>query len=137
MSRRITIKEWNERFKIINPNMELLNKTEPNGTKEEPYILRCKKCGYIDYYTRSSMFYMYRKNRCNCKMCSDTLSFPNRICRALLKQLPVEKSELEYIRKWTNGRFYDGYFKYNDTNYLLEFDGKQHYVNTSWQEYEI
>ena len=199
-----------KRANYINPDMIILNETRPRGTKEDPFICYCGKCGgtfacetssinsgyyhklqnpdkvdwcpvcdrriiikgindvgsehpelikYFaneeDAYKYASMSNQYVKLKCpdcktertmqicslvadgfNCKMCSDNLSYPNKVCRALLKMLPVENSEPEYIRPWTQGRKYDGYFKYKNENYLLEFDGKQHFVDTSWSTKE-
>lgn len=67
-----------------------------------------------------------------CKLCSDNISYPNRICRLLLNALPVEESKSEYIKSWTKGKRYDGYFKLNGQLFLLEFDGEQHFIDTSW-----
>lgn len=68
----------------------------------------------------------------HCLYCNSIASYPNKFCRALLTALPVEEYEFEYIRDWTQGRRYDGYFKYENKKYLLEFDGLQHYTDSHW-----
>lgn len=60
------------------------------------------------------------------------ISYPNMICRALLNQLPVDEYIFEFNDKWTKRKRYDAYFKYNDNKYLLEFDGDQHFKDSSW-----
>lgn len=46
--------------------------------------------------------------------------------------MPIKEYEIEYSRKWTQRKRYDGYFKYNGKKYLIEFDGKQHFTDSGW-----
>ena len=72
----------------------------------------------------------------HCDICSDHISYPNKICRLLLKELPVDYCDTEFIDTWTQGKKYDGFFQYNNKKYLLEFDGKQHFIDSSWSNKE-
>lgn len=91
----------------------------------------CPDCGnqkYIRVHNLTSQNY-------SCKMCKDSISYPNKICRELLKVLPVGEFDTEYYDDWSMGKMYDGYFKLNKRKYLLEFDGLQHYEesNSMWR----
>lgn len=68
----------------------------------------------------------------SCTNCPDSVSYPNKILHSLLDQLPVDEYIPEYFDDWTEGRKYDAWFKLNEKNYLLEFDGDQHYHNRKW-----
>lgn len=68
----------------------------------------------------------------HCKICDSSTSYPNKFCRVLLSLLPVDEYDVEYVDSWTQGKKYDGYFKINDKKYLLEFDGLQHFRDSSW-----
>lgn len=208
MSHPLSFEEWCNRINFINPNIDVLNDSTSKGTKEDPYILHCNKCGVTFTATVKTInvAYLSRKNgkipvekhwcpacsghRCfpgyndiatlrpdlikyfvdpeepnritlghngktwlkcpdcnvprlcniywftthgfTCEECSDGISYPNKVCRALLKQLPINNYQFEYIDDWTEGKKYDAYFSYNSIEYLLEFDGSQHYVDSSW-----
>lgn len=95
-------------------------------------LCKCPNCGY----ERMRKISVLTTDGFSCPMCSDNISYPNKICRLLLEQLPVEDFEPEYIRKWTQGKKYDGYFKYDNQKFLLEFDGAQHYTRSEWTTYE-
>ena len=59
----------------------------------------------------------------SCPRCSDGVSFPNKFVRNILSQLKID-----YIPEFKIAdRFFDNYFKYNGTEYLIEVDGLQHY----------
>lgn len=208
MAKKISFEGWCVRIKTINPHIDIMNKQEPKGTKEDPFVLHCNKCGVTFSSTKEAIkaSYKNRRNkktspayywcpacsssRCftgyndiatlrpdlldyfvdiedakkhtmtcrnklllkcpkcetvqkynvsllnnykfNCKFCSDGISFPNKVCRALLKQLPVEDYIFEYTDTWTNNKQYDVWFSYKNKNYLLEFDGGQHFKDSSW-----
>lgn len=68
----------------------------------------------------------------SCTNCPDSVSYPNKVLHSLLDQLPIKKYIPEYFDDWTEGRKYDAWFELNDKNYLLEFDGEQHYHNRGW-----
>ena len=72
----------------------------------------------------------------SCPVCSETISRPNKFIRSLLRKLPVNNLQFEYSAEWTCGKRYDAYFVYNNEQYVIEMDGAQHYVDTSWRPYE-
>lgn len=203
---KLTFDEIKRRVKFINPNMVVLNETEPKGDKDDPYICHCNKCGGTFNATKFVISTAYRKfkderrkfNWCpvcngkkcikglndvstvrpdlvqyfvnpieatkyttgsnkeilfkcpccgnakelklrdisqkgfNCEYCSDHISYPNKVCRALLSQLPVDEYTFEFNDKWTKKKRYDAYFKFNEGKYLLEFDGDQHFRDCRW-----
>ena len=63
----------------------------------------------------------------SCSVCSDGISYPNKFGRAFLKQLPLKQLKYEYQPDWAKPYFYDNYFEYNDTKYIVEMDGGFHY----------
>ena len=66
-----------------------------------------------------------------CPVCGDGVSYPNKFCRQVLKQLPVVNLKFEYNSRWTKSYFYDNYFEYNGIKYIVEVDGIQHFQTTS------
>lgn len=62
----------------------------------------------------------------SCSFCSDGVSYPNKFCRAFLKQLPISNLIPEYSPKWISPKKYDNYFEYNGKHYIVEMDGKLH-----------
>lgn len=206
----ITLEEWKNRVLFINPDMELLNETLPKGTKDDPFICHCNKCGATMYKTKTAIVSSYQMHKtdkynniycpccngaevytgindiatirkdlvkyfanpdeaklytcnsneyamfkcpyCNykkklcisnivnykfcCPICSDNISYPNKIGRLVLSRLPVDEYIIEYEKEWTLGKVYDGYFIYNNEKYLLEFDGSQHFRDSKWTTLE-
>ena len=66
----------------------------------------------------------------------DGISYPNRILRQVVTRLPVQQYKFEYHSDWTDGRFYDCYFVFQNKEYVIEMDGKQHYKDSKWTTYE-
>lgn len=64
-------------------------------------------------------------------MCGDGISYPNKFCRQVFKQLPIKNFKCEYTSTWTKNYLYDNYFEYNGVKYIVEVDGKQHFQDTS------
>lgn len=90
--------------------------------------LKCPICNHIRFMNVYDLctygFY--------CPICSDNISLPNKICRYLISNLPVDNYTFEYVTKWSQGKQYDGYFKFDNKDYLLEFDGAQHFYDSQW-----
>ena len=81
---------------LVNPN----DATKYTRCSTKEVLCRCPECGHkrmrkVQYLSNYGF---------SCEMCSDNISYPNKVCRLLLKELPVEESEPEYIRKWTKGK---------------------------------
>lgn len=62
-----------------------------------------------------------------CQHCSDSVSYPNKFCRALLDQLPIDGYDYEYQPDWAKPYYYDNHFRYNGIEYILEMDGDFHF----------
>ena len=63
-------------------------------------------------------------------MCSDSVSYPNKVGRYFIKQTLAENIEFEYCKEWCQNKIYDIYFEYNGNKYVIEMDGNQHYRET-------
>lgn len=90
--------------------------------------LKCPDCGKSKFMAVCDLC----SKGFSCDYCSDNISFPNKICRNLILQLPVEKFDFEFVDVWTENKRYDCYFRYNNIDYLIEIDGEQHTKDTSW-----
>lgn len=62
-----------------------------------------------------------------CPMCSDGISMPNKFIRNIISRLPIDNYHFEYSSTWTNGKIYDVYFELNNSKYVIEMDGEQHF----------
>lgn len=95
-------------------------------------IFKCPDCGYEkDLSIKDVTTYGFK-----CSVCNDKLTKPNKFLRALLKQLPVDNIIYEYHSEWTKNRKYDVYFEIDHKKYIIEMDGDQHRLNTTWSTLE-
>ena len=87
----------------------------------------CPHCGHE--FQKQVKDFIRQKNPC--PVCSDGLSYPNKILRQLLMffEEKLEEYEFEYIIDKTFKKRYDGYLKYDNKKYLVEMQGGQHYKN--------
>lgn len=83
---------------------------------------RCDLCGHVQNRKIASV--AHRGFICEC--CGNGISYPNKFGRAFFDQLPVRKYKAEYHPVWGRPYIYDIYFKFNDKEYLVEWDGRQH-----------
>lgn len=72
------------------------------------------------------------KNGFGCQECSDGISYPNKFCRAFLKQLPISNLIFEYNPGWIKPKRFDNYFEYNGKKYILEADGGFHFQDNTY-----
>lgn len=86
-------------------------------------LLQCPKCGMY----QNNIISVITKYGFNCHYCSDNVSKPNKIIRALLQILPVQNYTYEYSPDWAGRYRYDAYFEYDNIPYLVEMDGGFHY----------
>ena len=63
----------------------------------------------------------------NCECCSNGLSYPNKFGRSLFDQLDLSEYKTEYSPTWAKPYVYDIYFQLNGKEYIIEWDGHQHY----------
>ena len=84
--------------------------------------LKCPECGQMAQRIVKTLV----KDGFICQYCSDGISYPNKFCRALLKQLPITNFIPEYCPEWILPKKYDNYFEYNNQLYILEADGAFH-----------
>ena len=74
-----------------------------------------------------------------CQVCSDGISFPNKILRNFLLDDSVQKQldsfEFEWDPKWEEKCRFDGYFQIKGKQFVVEMQGAQHYKkrkNSNW-----
>ena len=84
---------------------------------------KCPDCGYI----LKKPICLVNARGLGCPRCSSGISYPNRLGRAIFEQLLGEDFIAEYSSDWTDRYIYDIYFCLNDQEYVVEFDGAQHY----------
>lgn len=83
---------------------------------------KCTLCGHVQ--NRKICTVAHRGFKCEC--CGNGISYPNKFGRALFDQLPVHQYKAEYYPVWGRPYIYDIYFKLDDEEYLVEWDGEQH-----------
>ncbi len=66
-----------------------------------------------------------------CSVCNDGISYPNKLARNLLQFLPVLNLCHEYYTDWSEGRYYDNYFEYDNKSYIIEMDGGWHFKDNT------
>lgn len=101
------------------------HKYGPGQTKELPFV--CVDCGY----EKTMKIEVLARQGFACPCCGDGISYPNKFVRSLVRQLSVSNIAFEYSPKWANGYFYDCYFQYQNTQYIIEVDGQQHFKQAS------
>ena len=118
MSKKLTLLDYQTRFKDID-NISVIDIDGGN------LVFQCNDCHHI--YKKNRRNVMSRQ-RIDCPYCGDGLSFPNRYLRWFMEQLPVQHLEFEYHSDWTDNKVYDAFFVYQNKNYVVEIDGKQHFT---------
>ena len=84
---------------------------------------KCTLCGHVQNRKIASVAH----RGFNCECCGNGISYPNRFGRSFFDQLPINKYKAEYSPKWAKPYVYDIYFQYNGKEYLVEWDGRQHF----------
>ena len=97
-------------------------------------ILQCPICLQV----KKIPFSQLKRFGFNCSFCN-TMSYPNKFLRLFIQEIKditnisFEKTFLinnSYIR-------YDGLFNYNDQTFVIEMNGKQHYKECSYNNYNV
>lgn len=113
--------EFVSKLRDVNPYYDVLSEYISNQDK---ILVRCTLCKHEQWTRPNDLM-----NGKNCSNCSDGISYPNKFSYAFLKQLPIKNHIHEYSPKWANGKRYDNYFEYQGQGYILEMDGKQHFID--------
>ena len=123
----------------VRPDLIKYFKTEDDARLFTEYSnqytdLICPYCGH----KKNMLVGHLSKTGFACPICSDGVSYPNKFCRHVLKQLPIQNFQCEYSSYWTKSYLYDNYFEYNGIKYIVEADGIQHFQHTSgcWPSFE-
>ena len=73
--------------------------------------------------------YLLTSRGFSCSLCGDGVSYPNKVGRMFVMQLPVEDVEFEWCPEWLPGlKRFDIKFRFQSQIYVMEMDGYQHYV---------
>ena len=88
------------------------------GSKYETNFV-CPICGNIIFKSIKNVY----SRGLACPRCADTISYPNKFMRAMLKQLDVQNIKHEYSPSWLGYYSFDNYFEINGLKILLEADG--------------
>ena len=84
---------------------------------------KCTLCGHVQNRRVSTI--AHRGFRC--EHCGHGISYPNKFGRLFFNQLPIKEYKTEYHPKWASPYIYDFYFEHNGKQYIVEFDGLQHF----------
>lgn len=84
---------------------------------------KCPLCGSIQNRKICTVSY----KGFHCERCGDGVSYPNKFGRAFFDQLPLKQYHTEYHPDWGRPYFYDIYFQLDDKEYIVEWDGEQHF----------
>lgn len=87
-------------------------------------IATCPNCGTLKKTTPALLI----RRGIKCQVCSDGISYPNKFGRSFIKQIKnVYNLKFEYSPEWLiiNGNkcYFDIYFEYNNSKYIIEMDG--------------
>ena len=135
-SNRRVLVGFNDLF-TTRPDVAKLLKNSEDGykyTKGSDKIVEflCPQCGNII----SKKIGEVCNRGLGCQMCSDGISYPNKLIRQVLKQLNVDFIP-EYSPSWIKPKKYDCYFEYKNKKYIIEMDGAQHYYEKSISKYSL
>lgn len=84
---------------------------------------KCPTCGYIQNRKICTVSY----KGFHCERCGDNISYPNKFGRAFFDQLPLTQYQAEYRPDWGRPYIYDIYFQLEGKEYIVEWDGGQHF----------
>ena len=84
---------------------------------------KCTLCGHVQNRKIASIAHRGFK----CENCSNGISYPNKFGRAFFDQLSLSKYIAEYSPEWAKPYVYDIYFKLDEKEYIVEWDGCQHF----------
>ena len=85
--------------------------------------LRCPDCGEF----KTMIVKNLSQRGFECPVCGQTISYPNRLIRSIMRQLKVDYLQYEWSQKWSCLQKYDVYFEINENKYVIEMQGEQHY----------
>ena len=95
------------------------------GCSNKRVDFKCPECGHVQNRKISSVAH----RGFNCERCGSGISYPNRLGRAFFDQIPGLVYRTEYRSLWTKQYVYDFYFTFENIEYVVEFDGRQHFFD--------
>ena len=84
--------------------------------------MKCPDCGRI---YKKQIHQVMSNNGLSCS-CGDGKSYPNKFAYSVFNQIGID-FEFEKRFDWSDNRFYDIYFVFNNERYVVELNGEQHY----------
>lgn len=116
----ITTDIFMEDVKKINPHVTIVS----DYTKMKDKIrARCFLCGH----EREVIAYDLSHRIYNCPICSDNISFPNRLMGTILDENNIDYAS-EKVFEWSDNKRYDFYIPTTST--IIEVNGEQHYAKS-------
>lgn len=118
--KNITTYTFEDDVKKINPHVTV---TSDYIKMKDKVKVRCNLCGHereIIAYDLSHRIY-------NCPICSDNISFPNRLMGTILDENNIDYIS-EKVFEWSNNKRYDFYIP--STSTIIEVNGEQHYIES-------
>lgn len=94
-------------------------------------LIKCPDCGFEKEMNINDL----TSRGLGCPRCGDGISYPEKFMFNLLTDLGIDFNK-EYSPKWANQKKYDFYFNLNNNKYLIEMDGLQHKIDSSWSTKE-
>lgn len=94
----------------------------------------CPECGYVREMT---VINLVSQKQVGCPICGDGISYPNKFAHNFLKQLPIQNLKYEYCTEWSKKRLYDNYFEFDGNKYIIEMDGRFHYVDNKLAHHSL
>lgn len=133
---KIAIKGFNT-VKDTMPELAKLFKNQQEAEQitsgsSKKVTLICPDCGA----EKTLHMYDFKKYGFKCNVCSDTISYPNKIIRSFIRYYSdkMEEYDWEHSFDWSQNKIYDGYFKKDGQQYVIEMQGGQHYQD-AWQSF--
>ena len=101
-----------------------------NNSSGRRYKIKCLRCDKT--YERDEGKILDVNRSVKCPHCSNgSKSFCERFIYSLLSKLNLNVKS-EFTPKWSKGKRYDFYFKFNGEEYIIEVHGVQHYEYTGF-----
>lgn len=98
--------------------------------------LYCPDCGSPKEVNIKSIREIPNRGFC-CPVCSDSISYPNKLARYLIISLPVDNYSFEKHETWAKQYSFDVYFELNGQKYYIEMDGAWHSVEKFGEHEEL
>ena len=105
-------------------------------SETDKVTLYCPDCGSPKEVSIKSIKGIPNRGFC-CPVCSDSISYPNKLARYLIMSLPIDNYSFEKHEPWAKQYSFDVYFELNGQKYYIEMDGAWHSVEKFGEHEEL